>query len=136
MDIAITFLLILLSAAFVAWPFLRPPVEGASLPPLTGLGVSDAERQKAEAYAAIKEAEFDHEMGKLTDADLATQREKYAAQAMAAITVLQADATPTAPRRATKPNGRIAFCPQCGTPVAKGANFCGTCGTSLKALAA
>lgn len=136
MDVVITALLILLPAVFVAWPFLSPaPIA----PPQTSLSATDrrdAERQKSEAYAAIKEAEFDFEMGKLSEADLAILREKYAALAMTAISVLQADLKPVSPRRSNKANVRIAFCPQCGNSVPKAANFCGACGTSLEVLAA
>lgn len=46
------------------------------------------EKQKTDAYAAIKEAEFDLQMGKLTHADYQMLREKYEARALAALAQL------------------------------------------------
>jgi hypothetical protein len=46
------------------------------------------EKQKADAYAAIKEAEFDHQMGKLTEEDYRFLREKYEARALEALAQL------------------------------------------------
>ncbi len=46
------------------------------------------EKQKADAYSAIKEAEFDRQMGKLTDEDYQMLREKYEARAIEALTQL------------------------------------------------
>jgi hypothetical protein len=43
------------------------------------------EKQKMDAYAAIKEAEFDHQMGKLTEEDYRFLREKYEARAFEAL---------------------------------------------------
>lgn len=46
------------------------------------------EKQKADAYSAIKEAEFDRQMGKLTDEDYQLLREKYEMRAIEALTQL------------------------------------------------
>jgi hypothetical protein len=46
------------------------------------------ERQKKEAYAAIKEAEFDRQTGKLTQEDYDFLREKYEARALEAMAQL------------------------------------------------
>ncbi len=46
------------------------------------------EKQKADAYSAIKEAEFDRQMGKLTDEDYQMLREKYEARAIEALAQL------------------------------------------------
>jgi predicted RNA-binding protein with EMAP domain len=43
------------------------------------------ERQKRQALAAIKEAELDHRMGKLSDEDLASMRARFEAQALEAM---------------------------------------------------
>ena len=71
----------------VAAPLLRPRREmPASVEPD---GVSDRwERQKKEAYAAIKEAEFDRQTGKLTEEDYDFLREKYEARALEALSQL------------------------------------------------
>lgn len=47
------------------------------------------ERQKRQALAAIKEAELDFEMGKLSDDDLARMRARFEAQALEAMAALE-----------------------------------------------
>jgi hypothetical protein len=47
------------------------------------------EKEKELAYAAIKEAEFDLQMGKLSPEDHATLREKYEGRALAALEALE-----------------------------------------------
>ncbi len=46
------------------------------------------EKQKADAYAALKEAEFDQQMGKLTEEDYRILREKYETRAREALAQL------------------------------------------------
>jgi hypothetical protein len=127
---AITILFVGALVAFVAWPLLRP-AEAAdagedSLPPL--------ERQKVEAYAAIREAQFDRQMGKLSEADFAALEQRYRQQALAAIAAIEKSrARPRAARTAAGAKGvRFAFCPSCGKPLPTRANFCGGCGRSLR----
>lgn len=76
-------------AWFVAEPLLVVAAEAA--PHLPGV---DPERHRLEkekelAYAAIKEAEFDREMGKLSDEDYGLLRAKYEARALAALEALE-----------------------------------------------
>ena len=47
------------------------------------------EKEKELAYAAIKEADFDLQMGKLSAEDHAALREKYEARALAALAALE-----------------------------------------------
>lgn len=54
------------------------------------------EKQKADAYSAIKEAEFDRQMGKLSEEDYRFIREKYEARAVEALARLDALAKPDA----------------------------------------
>jgi hypothetical protein len=74
-------------AAFVAFPLFSPSGE-RELPPEPESQASRWEKQKADAYAALKEAEFDLQMGKLTDADYQLLREKYEARALEALAQL------------------------------------------------
>ncbi len=81
-------------AFLVAAPLLRGRVEASPAPP------ADPERYRLEkekelAYAAIKEAEFDFQMGKLSAEDYAALREKYEARALRALAALEPRA-PTA----------------------------------------
>lgn len=139
MTTVVSVLLVVAAGLFVAWPFVR---SAAAAP--TGDRVADEvsplERQKLDAYAALKEAEFDWRMGKLSETDFTVLNEKYRQQALAAIAAIE-DARGRARRERAKAPGaraprRIAFCPSCGEPVPARANFCGGCGRSLRELVA
>ncbi len=76
-----------LIASLVAWPLLAAPTE--SVQPLPAAEhLVRWEKQKAAAYAAIREAEFDKQMGKLTDEDYQWIRQKYETRAIEALTQL------------------------------------------------
>ena len=73
-------------ASFVAGPLFNGPEAD------TATGPGERERwewQKRQALAAIRDVELDHEMGKLSDEDLATLRGRFEAQAMEAIAALE-----------------------------------------------
>ena len=74
-------------AAFVAFPLLSPSEEREA-PAEPDSQATRWEKQKADAYAALKEAELDLQMGKLTDADYQSLREKYEARALEALAQL------------------------------------------------
>ena len=136
-------LILVLGAAFwVAWPLLAgTAVAGAAAP-------ADGERSPAHekeiALRAIREADFDHRTGKLSDEDYAALREELEGRALSAMAELDAasalhavpqGAPPAAqagaaqPARATgEPGG---FCPACGVRFARGARFCPGCGKKL-----
>jgi hypothetical protein len=72
---------------FVAAPLFRARAEAV---PTASSGERERwERQKRQALAAIKEAELDHRMGKLSDEDLASMRARFEAQALEAMAVLE-----------------------------------------------
>jgi hypothetical protein len=74
-------------ALFVATPLFRAEARHA-WPGETGGPLTRWEKQKADAYAAIKEAELDHRMGKLTEEDYWFLREKDEARALEALAQL------------------------------------------------
>jgi|SRR5215204_927691 hypothetical protein len=74
-------------AVLVAAPLFKTERESYSPGAQEGQG-SRWEKQKADAYAAIKEAEFDQQMGKLTKEDYHVLREKYEARALEALAQL------------------------------------------------
>jgi hypothetical protein len=133
MELVFAVVLAFSAAVFVAWPFFRP----ASRVEVGEVQLTPLERQKREAYAAIKEAELDHQMGKLTDDDFAALRARYTQQALQAIAAIEQAraraATPIDKAHGGKPR-RIAFCPSCGRNLPARANFCPGCGHSLKPL--
>lgn len=106
-------LAVLLAAVLIAPLLDRSPDEG---PPSTPAGRLD------EALDALRELEFEHETGKIDDADYHALRAEYAAAAIAA-----RDAGAEAPSEA---DGEV-VCAVCGVRLAPGAKFCSRCGTPV-----
>jgi hypothetical protein len=80
--------LIVAASLFVAAPLFRAWV---AAPPDEQRSERERwERQKRQALAAIKEAELDHRMGKLSDEDLAAMRARFEAEALEAMAALEA----------------------------------------------
>ena len=130
-------LLVTVVGLFVVWPFISPyaatgDASPDSIPPL--------ERQKLDAYHALREAELDFRMGKLSDADYASLRDRYRHEALAAIAAIEDARNRNKRERPRVSSGkgerRIAFCPACGERLPPRANFCGGCGYSLRELVA
>lgn len=72
----------------VAGPLLWPRAH-AMIGPTTDPERYRLEKEKELAYAAIKEAEFDLQMGKLSPEDHALLRARYEAKALAALAALE-----------------------------------------------
>lgn len=129
---AISWLLAAAALVFVGWPLVRARVGGASRDEDTA---SPLERQKLDAYAAIKETEFDRRMGKLSDEDFTALTQRYRQQALAAIAALEQAKRVETARRGRAP-ARMAYCPSCGQKLVGRANFCSNCGRALRETAA
>ncbi len=124
---ALSWLLAAAVLVFVGWPLFRARVGSGAA---EADAISPLERQKLEAYAAIKEAEFDRRMGKLSDEDCTAITQRYRQQALAAIAALEQAKRADTARRGRAP-ARLAFCPGCGEKLPPRANFCTNCGRSL-----
>lgn len=151
--LAIGMLLGLAAALFVAWPLVR---NTASSRP----AASDGQRERMELLVekehlltALKEIDFDHEMGKLTDDDHQRLRADYRARAVALLKRLEGSASDAeleaaieadvarvrAPSRddageaiVSPPSGGGArFCAACGSGLGAGAGFCAACGSPV-----
>jgi len=81
-------ILISVIAVFVAAPLFKPERVPYSPGAQEESQATRWEKQKVDAYAAIKEAEFDQQMGKLTEEDYRVLREKYEARALEALAQL------------------------------------------------
>lgn len=119
--------------------------------------LEDLIERRDSIYQAIKELEFDYQVGKVSDADYQafdTQLKTQAVAVLKEIDVLQAaavdpalDAQFEAEIAALRRNGpgqtvsepaaappvvsAAAFCPQCGRQARPGDHFCGQCGAVL-----
>lgn len=114
------------------------------------LALEQLEHDRTLAVQGLRELEFDHEMGKIDEADYANLRATLEARALAAMSAMErarrddhgvtlrlASRRMRSNDRAT-PAGlsvaaaaRVKFCPQCGAAVGTGYSFCSECGTAL-----
>lgn len=132
MNVILGILMVAIVGLYVAAPFFRRDADEETPLPEPVAPKDVLERQKREAYAAIKEAEFDREMGKLSDADFTALTDKYRQQALGAIAGLDT-ATPRPAARGPGLPTRLAFCATCGRQLPEKANFCPSCGRGIQA---
>jgi hypothetical protein len=142
--------MVLGSAYWVSYPMLRSKKIGISGESCLEEGLLDLEIQKEEVYAAIKEMEFDHKMGKLSKEDYQTLRDKYTTKAVGSLREIEAleregnrsrDIESEIEKeiltlRQEGPGGRIknekvSFCTQCGRRASPRDRFCSQCGKRL-----
>lgn len=122
-------LLMLVGFAAVAYPLLQPAarlVTGGA----AGPDVEDLERERDAAYGAIKDLEFEYQLGNLSPEDFQGLREQYAERAARALSRLDAvrQQAPTAAAVEMLPAG---VCPLCRQPVDPDDRFCADCGAML-----
>ena len=153
--------LIGIAALAIAWPLVQ---ERSGLPeyaiggeaavvedPLVGLTA-----RRDSVYQAIRELRFDHQVGKVSEADYKVFDAQLKGQAVAVLKEIdglkKAEADPSldaqieaeiaalrhngqgassAPVVETGPVAPVNFCPKCGAKVKPGDQFCGKCGTAL-----
>ncbi len=134
MTFVVAALMILVSAGAIALPFLRPTEAADAIP---DLAEELLEREKNAALLAIREADFDRAMGKLSDDDHAALRSIYEERALDAMNAIgeshveTEDPQPTAGEN--KP-GPAAFCVRCGAAFSESDKFCSGCGSGRPRL--
>lgn len=144
---------LVLSAAAVVL-VLRPiffppaPTSGTPADDDSGEDPDDDLSPRAVALRALKEIEFDRATGKLDDSDYDTLKDKYTAEALAALRdapsgtpVLEARpaaaaaaapaATASCPIHGARPEPDARFCADCGRQLTAAASYCARCGNPL-----
>ena len=119
--------------------------EALAVPIVAGRARGAVEREKTLALRAIKELEFDHAMGKVSDQDFADMGLRLRTRAAGLMRQLDAGAAYStqieqeiarrlasagAASAGAAPGSR--FCTECGAPTAAAARFCGQCGHRLE----
>jgi hypothetical protein len=142
--------LVVFAAAFVGaaalrvlMPFIRGAETGA-VAIVAGRARGAIEREKTLVLRSIKELEFDHAMGKVSDQDFAEMGLRLRTRAAGLLRQLDAGASYSSqieqelarrvaaavPVATESRNDR--FCTQCGAASAAAAKFCGQCGHKLE----
>ncbi len=143
--LAVALLLTLAAVLFVAsplWKPARPLIETDDSP------LAELIRRKDTTLRAIKEVEFDHSTGKLSDEDFHRYDQRLRQQAIALMRQIEKHAPDMpaiedelealiaakrgeAPSPTVQPPSQVRACPKCGAPARDDANFCARCGAPL-----
>ena len=132
--------LMLVAFTVVGWPLISSshasapkPAEASRLDALSG--------QRDAVYRAIKELEFEYQLGNLSSSDYQSLRERYRSDAAAVLrrldTAVQEGAAPSgdatgATQIASVASGQAGLsCPSCGKPRDVSDRFCWSCGAQL-----
>lgn len=101
----------------------------------------DLEDRKEAIYAAIKDMEFDYQMGKLSDEDFKALRQQYKEEAIGLLKKIdqiqskkvKAKGVYSKQKQKIKSDSKdVNFCWICGTAITDGDEFCANCGNKLK----
>lgn len=128
--------IVVASALYIAWPLLK---EGSGADPTEQRSEASAlAREKDAALEAIREVDFDHRVGKMSDEDHAKLRADLEQRALAALAALDERGQDEPGLRAiaghassTGTDGGGGFCPDCGNRFKREARFCMGCGKKL-----
>ncbi len=119
------FLLAAVTTFFIAWPFFQK--EQVELDFNSTNKIDELLARKAEVYSAVKDIEFDWEMGKLSQDDFHELRDSYkteAAQLIQRIEQIQSGGK----HKKKKSSKAEKFCHECGDKIAADDKFCMNCG--------
>ncbi|KAA3662758.1 MAG: zinc ribbon domain-containing protein [Calditrichaeota bacterium] len=88
--------------------------------------------RKKEIYSAIKDIEFDHEMGKLSTEDYQELRESYKDEAAKIIQRIEQFQHGGKRKSKKKKGEKEKYCHNCGSKISADDKFCVECGTQQK----
>lgn len=132
----IIFILLSLAVSFfVVLPVIRAKsVRHGKSAGNTNHRASDLQDRKETIYAAIKDIEFDHEMGKLSDEDFQDLRQQYKKEAMALLKKIDGIEKKTGGRGKNGSSAKQAaqFCWKCGKKLTQDDRFCPECGQNIQ----
>jgi len=131
------FIFLVLTAAvsyFVAAPILQS--RRLQFKPDSNHSAHDLIERKEAIYAAIKDIEFDYQMGKLSEEDFQALRQQYKDEAVGLLKKIdQVQHKPGKKgKAASQKKEEVApkFCSNCGDAVNRGDKFCVNCGNALE----
>jgi len=124
--------LAILTVIFVGYPLFQKRQQKVSF--ALNHRAQELEARKAEIYAAIRDIDFDYQMGKLSKEDYTALRQQYKTEAIGMMKQIdQTAAGPSLHRAKTTGavNNSERFCHHCGQPVGPEDQFCNACGGKL-----
>ena len=128
--LAVGTLLALGALAYVLWPVIVMAERRASHPSGAGPHIPPSADQEPDSIAALREIEFDHATGKLSESDYAALKSQYTAEAVTALRARDAsDDHVEAEIRRVRVQTRV--CPACGPRPEPAARYCSRCGAAL-----
>ena len=123
-------LLALGALAYVLWPLIV--AEGHSPVPIpVASPTSTATADHGEAVAALREIEFDHATGKLSESDYAALKTQYTSEAVAAMRARDDVTDDPVEAEIRRARAQTRVCPACGPRPEPGARYCSRCGAAL-----
>lgn len=123
-------LLALGALAYVLWPLIA--AEGRSSDPLSVPSpASTATHDHGEAVAALREIEFDHATGKLSESDYAALKTQYTSDAVAAMRARESASDDPVEAEIRRVRAQKRVCLVCGPRPEPGARYCSRCGAAL-----
>ncbi len=143
MSIILFVLLSILVSVFVVMPLVQNRNRKQALNGVhANVHAGELAERKQNLYKAIKEIEFDFEMGKLSEADFQELRQQYKDEAVTVLKRLDQVTskkvgskeilTKGAQSKSGKGGAKAKFCWVCGTGLATKDNFCPSCGTNVR----
>ncbi len=116
--------------AYVLWPVIVSDgtLIAPRLPASTPSATSD---EHGEAVAALREIEFDHATGKLSEADYASLKTQYTSEAVAAMRGRQSITDDVVEAAISRARAVRRVCPVCGPRPEPAARYCSRCGVAL-----
>jgi hypothetical protein len=128
--LAVGTLLALGALAYVLWPVMVMAERRSTTLSPTGSPTSPSAEHEADSIAALREIEFDHATGKLSESDYTELKTQYPAAAVTAIRAREAGDDPIeAEIRRVRAQTRA--CPACGPRPEPAARYCSRCGAPL-----
>ena len=88
---------------------------------------------KEAAFVALKDLDFDYKTGKIDEADYASLKARYEAEAVRVMKKLDdaAKGQPSSPA-GKRAGEKVRFCAGCGAKADEGDRFCASCGQPIK----
>ena len=142
MFIVLAILLVIAALAAVAYPVIRRTAAAGPETTSAQETLDELLAQREAGMQALRELNFDHRVGKITDEDFVAfeaSLKRNAANTLRALDQWEAEADDVldqtlereiAARRAALSTGTIP-CPSCGRPASAADKFCASCGASL-----